>query len=62
MLALFSLKDLRQYFQGGSIEAYQHCSMIKLHYQIANAVDECIEKLDNSVDNNPTTVKPEQLF
>jgi hypothetical protein len=32
--------------------------MIKLHYRIADALDECLEKLGNSVDNHPTTVKP----
>lgn len=32
--------------------------MIKLHYLIADALDECLEKLDNVVDNHPTSVKP----
>lgn len=32
--------------------------MIKLHYLIADALDECIEKLDKNVDSHPTSVKP----
>lgn len=32
--------------------------MIKLHYLIADALDECLEKLDNNVESHPTSVKP----
>jgi len=39
--------DLVQYSQAGSIAAYEHCDMIKSHYHIANALDECLRKLEN---------------
>lgn len=40
-----NLKDMHRYFQAGSVSAYQHCAMIKLHYNIADALDECLERL-----------------
>jgi hypothetical protein len=35
-------------FQAGSVAAYEHSDMIKLHYSVADALDECIQKLDKS--------------
>mmetsp|Transcript_29038 Transcript_29038/g.58932 ORF Transcript_29038/g.58932 Transcript_29038/m.58932 type:complete len:727 (-) Transcript_29038:114-2294(-) len=43
-----SIKDLDRYFQGGSVAAYQHIAMIKLHYAIASALDECLADLEQS--------------
>jgi hypothetical protein len=40
-----SLADLERYFQGGRVAAYEHTAMIKLHYKIADALDQCIAKL-----------------
>lgn len=40
--------DLQRYFQGGSVAAYQHIAMIRLHYRIANALDECLAELEQS--------------
>jgi predicted acylesterase/phospholipase RssA len=37
--------DLEGYFQGGSVAAFQHAAMIRMHYSIADALDECLEKL-----------------
>mmetsp|Transcript_14321 Transcript_14321/g.20991 ORF Transcript_14321/g.20991 Transcript_14321/m.20991 type:complete len:512 (-) Transcript_14321:229-1764(-) len=41
-----SLEDMERYFQGGSVAAYQHCAMIKLHYGIAHALDDCVLTLE----------------
>jgi len=38
--------DLERYFQGGRIAAYEHTAMIKLHYSIADALDECVARLE----------------
>jgi hypothetical protein len=49
-----SLDSLYHYNQIGSVAAYQHAAMIRLHYRIADALDECIEKLstDGSFEGN----------
>lgn len=41
-----SLDDLYRYYQAGAVAAYEHVAMIKLHYSIANAFDECIAILE----------------
>mmetsp|Transcript_23089 Transcript_23089/g.66650 ORF Transcript_23089/g.66650 Transcript_23089/m.66650 type:complete len:831 (-) Transcript_23089:1367-3859(-) len=42
------ISDLERYFQGGTVAAYQHIAMIRLHYRIANALDECLAELEQS--------------
>lgn len=42
-----SVDSLYHYNRTGSIAAYQHAAMIRLHYRLADALDECIEKLEN---------------
>mmetsp|Transcript_24265 Transcript_24265/g.50332 ORF Transcript_24265/g.50332 Transcript_24265/m.50332 type:complete len:920 (+) Transcript_24265:174-2933(+) len=42
-----SLDDMKRYFQGGSVAAYQHVAMLKLHYKIAYALDECLATLEH---------------
>lgn len=37
---------LTKCFQVGSIAAYQHCSMMKHHYRVAHALDECLAILE----------------
>ena len=44
--------DLKKWFQLGSVAAYQHCSMIKLHYTISHALDDCLSDLEED-DLNP---------
>ena len=44
---------MKRYFQGGSVAAYQHVAMLKLHYKIAHALDECLAILEEK-DDNPT--------
>lgn len=38
------------------IAAYEHCDMIKSHYHIANALDECLKKLENGTRNRQVAV------
>ena len=38
---------MQRYFQCGEVAAYEHTAMIKLHYSIADALDECIVKLES---------------
>jgi hypothetical protein len=55
-----SVDSLYHYNQIGSVAGYQHAAMIRLHYRIADALDECIEKLSTDgfeVNNNSFGVK-----
>ena len=45
-----TLADLKRYFQVGSIAAYQHCAMMKYHYSIAHAIDECLGTIEEAED------------
>ncbi len=47
-----SLDDMKRYFQGGSVAAYQHVAMLKLHYKIAYALDECLATLEHDESPN----------
>lgn len=42
-----SVESLCHYVKVGSIAAYQHAAMIRLHYKLADALDECIDKLEH---------------
>jgi hypothetical protein len=42
-----TLDELERYFQEGAVAAYGHFPMISLHYSIADALDECIAKLES---------------
>lgn len=53
-----TLSDLYRYFQGGSVAAYQHCAMIKLHYHTAHALDECLASLEQDEVGCPAIEKP----
>lgn len=37
---------MKRYFQGGAVAAYQHVSFLKLHYAVANTLDECLASLE----------------
>lgn len=50
-----SLPFLTKCFQVGSVAAYQHCQLMKMHYTVANALDECLAILENE---DGTFVKP----
>lgn len=43
-----TLEEVYRYFQIGSVAAYEHLSLIQLHYKIADVMDECIERLANA--------------
>ena len=40
-----SISRLYHYLRVGSVAAYQHAAMIRCHYRIADALEECIERL-----------------
>ena len=47
------MDELYNYFQGGSIAVYEHVAMIKLHYSIADELEECIKRLEFGKSNFP---------
>jgi len=40
-------EELYDYFQKGAVAAYEHIAMIKLHYSIADVLDECVALLED---------------
>lgn len=38
--------DIIRYEKGGAIAAYEHCAMIRLHFHVPDALDECLRKLE----------------
>ncbi len=54
---------MKRYFQGGSVAAYQHIAMLKLHYKIAHALDECLARLEyDEAPNEPPRRRLSQLY
>ena len=55
---------MKRYFQGGRVAAYQHVAMLKLHYKIAHALDECLASLefDEAPDERRPRRRRSQLF
>jgi len=43
------LHELNEYFQAGQVASYGHRVMISLHYDIADAIDECVAKLGTCI-------------
>jgi len=41
-----SADDMHRFFQAGRVAAYQHCAMMKLHYSIGQAFEECLAALE----------------
>jgi len=59
-LQLFSnptLPFLKQCFQVGSVAAYRHCAMMKSHYGVSHAIDECLATLEGSEDGSVSKSK-----
>jgi hypothetical protein len=61
-----SLADLERYFQGGRVAAYEHTAMIRLHYSVCDALDQCIAQLQtpkrsNSIVNKRTGCKGDPI-
>ncbi|GFH57906.1 hypothetical protein CTEN210_14382 [Chaetoceros tenuissimus] len=46
---------LEKCFQVGKVAAFKHCEMMKLHYSISNALDECLAILENEDDSTTRT-------
>lgn len=42
-----TLDELYHYFQRGAVAAYEHVAMIKVHYSIADELDECVRRLES---------------
>jgi hypothetical protein len=40
-----TITDIHRYERAGSVAAYEHCAMIRLHYHIADALDDCLRRL-----------------
>lgn len=50
VIQLFSdpkAEDLDRYFKAGCVAAYEHVAMIRLHYSIADVIDECVVQLQS---------------
>ena len=55
--------DMKRYFQGGSVAAFQHVAMLKLHYKIARALDEGLASLEfDEGSNEPPRRRRSQLY
>mmetsp|Transcript_37495 Transcript_37495/g.44730 ORF Transcript_37495/g.44730 Transcript_37495/m.44730 type:complete len:541 (+) Transcript_37495:1-1623(+) len=52
-----SLPFLKQCFQVGSVAAYRHCAMMKSHYGVSHAIDECLATLEEPVHSSVSTPK-----
>jgi len=52
-----TLPFLKQCFQVGSIAAYRHCAMMKSHYGVSHAIDECLATLEESAQGSVSTPK-----
>lgn len=57
-----SIDDMKRYFQGGNAAAYQHVAMLKLHYKIAHALDECLASLEFDESPNSPPRRRRQLL
>jgi hypothetical protein len=40
-----TITDIHRYESAGSVAAYEHCAMIRLHYHVADALDDCLRRL-----------------
>ena len=47
-----TLGDMKRYFQRGGVAAYQHVQMLRCHYRLSNALDDCLALLE--MDDVPT--------
>lgn len=52
-----TLPFLKQCFQVGSVAAYRHCAMMKSHYGVSHAIDECLATLEEPSHNSVSTPK-----
>jgi hypothetical protein len=58
-----TVDDMKRYFQGGSVAAFQHVAMLRLHYKIARALDEGLASLEfDEGPNEPPRRRRSQLY
>ena len=58
-----TLDDMKRYFQGGSVAAFQHVAMLKLHNKLARALDEGLASLEfDEGRNEPPHRQRSQLY
>lgn len=54
-------EELSHYFQAGAVAAYGHVKMISLHYKIADALDDCVAKLEGGLRRRQVERHPKKL-
>lgn len=52
-----TLPFLKQCFQVGSIAAYRHCAMMKLHYGVSHAIVDCLATLEGKIEGSGLKTK-----
>jgi len=57
-----SVDDIIRYQSGGRIAAYEHCAMIQLHYCVADALEECLKKLEGNNYEGRKIIKESAMF
>ena len=57
-----SIDDMKRYFQGGSVAAYQHVAMLKLHYKITHALEDSLASLEFDESPEPPRRRRSQLL
>jgi len=57
-----SVDDIIRYQSVGAIAAYEHCAMIQLHYRVADALEECLKKLEGNDDEGRRIRKESVMF
>ncbi|KAL7546876.1 hypothetical protein ACHAWF_010200 [Thalassiosira exigua] len=58
-----SIEDMKRYFQGGRVATYRIAAMLKLHYKIAHALDDCLASLEyDESPRHPLRRRRSQVF
>mmetsp|Transcript_17619 Transcript_17619/g.26702 ORF Transcript_17619/g.26702 Transcript_17619/m.26702 type:complete len:846 (-) Transcript_17619:55-2592(-) len=57
-----SVRDIIRYESVGAIAAYEHCAMIQFHYRVADALDECLKKLESKDLDGKITRRESSIF
>lgn len=50
-----TLAEIYHYYQNGAVAAYEHLALIKLHYKLADLMDECISSLEDDGSQQKST-------
>lgn len=57
-----TLEEIYHYYQTGAVAAYEHLSLIKLHYKLADLMDECISLLQDDCSQQKLTRRSKMLI